>query len=257
MKLRLGSTSYVYPADIITNIQRLAGLVKDVELVLFEVTDASNLPNAQMVAELRKIAIDWGLSYTVHLPLNLQLGSGDKERIASVKKARRIIQSTLELKPWAYIVHLNPDGASSWAQWQERCAWALEELADEVGEPTVLAIENLENCPLERLAPILEWVSVSLCFDAGHLWLTGTDPLPALKAYLKRTQVIHLHGAAHRDHLSLTHAPPDSLRAILKELLLQKYEGVVTLEVFSTEDFFPSRELVLSMLREIEKWGQS
>ena len=36
---RLGSTSYVYPDDILPNVQRLAqaGDVDDIELVLFEV----------------------------------------------------------------------------------------------------------------------------------------------------------------------------------------------------------------------------
>ncbi|MCX7010033.1 MAG: hypothetical protein NTY53_22795 [Kiritimatiellaeota bacterium] len=33
---RVGVTSYVYPADILPNVERLAGRVDDVELVLFE-----------------------------------------------------------------------------------------------------------------------------------------------------------------------------------------------------------------------------
>lgn len=246
MKFRLGSTSYVYPADIITNVRRLAGIVRDIELVLFE-GDFSNLPDARTVVELREIAGDHGLSYTVHLPLDLQPGEVDR--------ARRFIQSTLYLEPWAYILHLSPGEAVNWSQWEEKSLKTLEKLADETGEPEILAPENLENCPLERLAPILERMPVSLCFDAGHLWLVGADPLPALKVYLKRTRVLHLHGVAQRDHQSLTHAPPGSLRAILKELLLQEYQGVVTLEVFSEEDFFSSRRLVLSMIEELKRWG--
>jgi len=35
-KFRLGSTSYVYPADLVTNARQLAGRVDDIELVLFE-----------------------------------------------------------------------------------------------------------------------------------------------------------------------------------------------------------------------------
>jgi len=246
MNFRLGSTSYVYPADIITNVRRLAGLVKDVELILFEVDDFSNLPDARTVAELQKIASDYGLSYTVHLPLDLRSGEIDK--------ARRVIQSTLYLKPWAYILHLNPDEAGSQAQWEEGWIKALEKLADETGEPEALALENLENCPIERLAPILERVPASLCFDVGHLWLTGEDPLPALKIYLKRTRVFHLHGVAQRDHFPLTYAPLSSLKAVLKELLVQDYRGVVTLEVFSVEDFLSSREIVLSIMEEIKRW---
>jgi len=39
--LRLGSTSYIYPADLLTNTRQLAGVVQDIELVLFE------LPNGE------------------------------------------------------------------------------------------------------------------------------------------------------------------------------------------------------------------
>jgi hypothetical protein len=46
----------------------------------------------------------------------------------------------------------------------------------------------------------------------------------------------------------------DALRAVLKELIRQRYESVVTIEVFSVEDFFSSRERVLSLLEELENW---
>jgi len=43
---RLGTTSYVIPADILANVRHLAGKVQDVELVLFEVDDGpNNLPS--------------------------------------------------------------------------------------------------------------------------------------------------------------------------------------------------------------------
>ena len=54
---RLGSTSYVWPADILPNVRRLGPWVDDVELVLFEVEDASNLPDAEMVAELNALEV--------------------------------------------------------------------------------------------------------------------------------------------------------------------------------------------------------
>ncbi|MCX7680430.1 MAG: sugar phosphate isomerase/epimerase [Anaerolineae bacterium] len=254
MRLRLGSTSYVYPADILPNVRRLAGLVEDVELVLFEVADASNLPDAATIAGLQEAARFYGLSYTVHLPTDLQLGAQGEAWASSVEKAQRVIQSTRPLTPWAYVVHLNPDGAEGRDRWQERCLEALTVLAEAAGGPDLLAVENLENCPLEYLVPILERMPVSLCLDVGHLWLAGTDPLPALKAHLGQARVVHLHGVNRRDHASLCWAPADALRAVLGELVCQRYRGVVTLEVFSVEDFFSSRERVLSLLEEMEHW---
>ncbi len=254
MRFRLGTTSYIYPADFLLNVQRLAGLVEDMELVLFEVEGASNLPDQQTVAGLREAARCYGISYTVHLPTDLRLGAEGEIWAFSVEKARRFIQTTRPLNPWAYIVHLNPDGAGTLARWQERCLEALMTLAREVGEPDRLAVENLENCPLERLIPLLAQMPISLCMDVGHLWLAGADPLPALEAHLGQTRAVHLHGVNRWDHESLLWVPVDALRAVLKALTCQGYEGVVTLEVFSAEDFFSSRERVFSLLEELERW---
>ncbi|MCS7281943.1 MAG: cobamide remodeling phosphodiesterase CbiR [Anaerolineae bacterium] len=251
MNFRLGTTSYIYPADLLWNVQRLVGLVEDVELVLFETADASNLPDAETIAELWEVAYCHGLTYTVHLSTDLQLGASGKVWTSSVEKARRFIRTTRPLNPWAYIVHLNPDGAQSPALWREQCLKALETLAEEAGGPGLLAVENLENCPLECLVPILEKAPVSLCLDVGHFWLAGADPLPALRAHLGRTRVVHLHGVNRQDHESLAWVPADALRAVLEELVQQGYGGVVTLEVFSAEDFFSSWERLLSLLKEI------
>lgn len=254
MKFRLGSTSYVYPAGLLANVRRLAGLVGDVELVLFEVEGASNLPDGETVAGLREVARRHGTTYTVHLPTDLQLGAEGEAWASSVEKARRFVRATRPLNPWAYIVHLNADGAEDSGRWGRRSLEALAALAEEAGEPDLLAVENLENCPLERIVPILEQAPVRLCLDVGHLWLAGTDPLPALKAHLERTRVVHLHGVNRQDHGSLAWVPVDSLRAVLKELVRRGYEGVVTLEVFSAADFFSSRGRVLSLLAEMEHW---
>lgn len=254
MKFRLGTTSYIYPADILPNVRRLAGMVEDVELVLFEMPEASNLPDAKTVVELQRIAALHGLSYTVHLPLKLQLGAEDERWASSVEKARRVILATRPLEPWAYIVHLNVVHPMSYDRWWRRCVLALEILAQEAGKPELLSVENLENCSLEMLMPVLDAAPVSLCLDVGHLWLAGLDPSPALRAFLKRTRVVHLHGVNLRDHKSLSWVPAESLRAVLEEMLRQGYEGVVTLEVFSVEDFFSSWERVRSLLEELEHW---
>ncbi len=255
MNLRIGSTSYVYPADLLTNIRRLAGLVEDIELVLFEVEGASNLPDPETAAGLGAVARRHGISYTVHLPTDLHLGAEGEAWASSVERARRFIRATRLLNPWAYIVHLNPEGAANRARWEERCGEALEMLAREAGGPGLLAVENLENCPLERLIPVLERSPVALCLDVGHLWLLGIDPLPALKAHLGRARVVHLHGVNQQDHESLCWVSVDALRAVLKELVHQGYRGVVTLEVFSVEDFSSSRKYVLSLLEEFGHWG--
>jgi adenosylcobalamin phosphodiesterase len=80
--------------------------------------------------------------------------------------------------------------------------------------------------------------------DIGHLWLDGHDPIPYLQAALPRTRVIHMHGIAERDHRSLVFMPRVKIQAVWDELLQANYQGVLTLEIFSEEDFISSLKVI-------------
>lgn len=244
---RLGATSYIIPADILPNARYLAGRVRDIELVLFEVDDGqNNLPTPEVVAELAALGQAHDLTYTVHLPLDLRLGAGGDEGHVSLAKARRVIDRTRSLDPWAYVLHL--DGrevvtgatAAALAEWQAQAGRALEIVGGWAGGAEKLAVENLERYPLDFIQPVLDAVPVSRCVDIGHLWVDGHDPLPYLRAALPRTRVIHLHGLAERDHKSLAHMPPEQLNPVVDLLLRERYAGVLTLEVFGEDDFHTS-----------------
>lgn len=245
---RLGATSYVWPADLLPNVRRLGPLVDDVELVLFEVEDQSNLPDGPAVAELAALARAHDLTYTVHLPLDLALDDSQ-----SLAKARQVIDSTRALSPWAYVLHLDgravegrPDPAVL-ARWQDQAGRALEAVAAMAGGCR-LCVENLENYAPEHFLPLLARLPVDLCIDAGHLWLTGRDPAAFLGAHLARTRVIHLHGIDGRDHQSLAHQDRAEVARLLALLTSRGYDGVLTLEVFSRADFFSSQALVAEVV---------
>lgn len=245
---RVGTTSYIIPDDLVPNARYLAGRVKDMQLVLFDVPNgACNFPTPDDVAELRRIGLANDLSYTVHLPLDVRLDEHDAAGHPSLVQARRVIELTKPLNPWAYILHL--DGRSErepgtsqgeLVRWQANAARALELLADWAGGPERLAVENLEGYPLDFILPVLERVPVSRCVDVGHLWLDGHDPAPYLQAALARTRVIHLHGLAERDHQSLAHMSVEQIRQVLSILQQAKYDGVLTLEIFGEADFHSS-----------------
>ncbi|HQM44367.1 MAG TPA: cobamide remodeling phosphodiesterase CbiR [Smithellaceae bacterium] len=244
---RLGTTSYILPDDIIPNVRYLAGKVRDVELLLFEVEDgSSNLPDCGQIAELRKIAADHDMTYTVHLPLDLRLVDDGTACHASMEKARRVIETTRELGPWAYVLHLDGksvrDGAAPEAmkRWLDQTIHSLEIVGEWAGGAEKLAVENLEGYPLDFYRPVLERITVSLAVDVGHLWLDGYDPVVYLQKVLPRTRVIHIHGIDGRDHQSLANMPAKSLRAVLEELVSNDYQGVLTVEVFSEDDFLTS-----------------
>jgi sugar phosphate isomerase/epimerase len=244
---RLGTTSYIIPADILPNVRYLAGKVRDVELVLFEVDDGpNNLPTHEQIAELRSLAADNDLTYTVHLPLDLRLADDGSPRHVSLEKARRVIDCTRELDPWAYVLHLDGKSVRSGAtpeamrRWQDQAAQSLELVGGWAGSVGKLAVENLEGYPLDFYQPVLERIAVSRTVDVGHLWLDGHDPIAYLREALPRTRVIHIHGIAERDHASLAHVETEKLRAVLDELIRANYQGVFTMEIFSEDDFLTS-----------------
>ena len=248
---RLGTTSYIIPDDILPNARYLAGKVRDIELILFEVDDGpNNLPSPEVIHELSRVAQDNDLTYTVHLPLDLRLGEDGSERDQSLVKAKRVIDCTRGLDPWAYVMHLDGKAVRTSAdvdrirRWQDHSVRALEIVSGWAGSPDKLAVENLETYPLDFIQPVLDRVPVSRCVDIGHLWLDGHDPVPYLQAARARTRVIHIHGIAERDHRSLAFLLPEKVRAVWEELVHTKYEGVLTLEVFSEEDFLSSLEVI-------------
>ena len=57
--IRLGTSSYIIPADIIPNVDYLKDKVDDIELVLFESSDASNIPSSDMIKRLDDYARAW------------------------------------------------------------------------------------------------------------------------------------------------------------------------------------------------------
>jgi sugar phosphate isomerase/epimerase len=244
---RLGTTSYIIPADILPNVQYLAGKVRDIELVLFEVEDGSNnLPDREQIAQLRSIAAGNDLTYTIHLPLDLRLADDGSRRHASLEKAKRVIDCTRDLDPYAYVLHL--DGKSvrngvtpmAMQRWQEQAIESLKIVGDWAGGLEKLAVENMEGYPMDFYEPVLEQIAVSRTVDVGHLWFDNHDPVAYLRNALPRTRVIHIHGIAGRDHKSLAHVPQELLRALLDELLRSNYRGVFTVEVFSEDDFLTS-----------------
>jgi adenosylcobalamin phosphodiesterase len=248
---RLGTTSYIIPADILPNARYLAGKVRDIELILFEVDDGpNNLPSSEVIDELLQIASQHDMTYTVHLPIDLKLGEDGSERDQSLVKANRVIDCTRGLDPWAYVLHLDgrlvrtSTDAGLIKRWQDQSVHALELVAEWTGGAEKLAVENLETYPLDFIQPVLDRIPVSHCVDIGHLWLDHHDPIPYLQAALPRTRVVHIHGIAERDHRSLAFMPQEKVSQIWDELIRANYEGVLTLEIFSEEDFISSLEVI-------------
>ncbi len=247
---RIGSTSYVYPDDILPNVEKLAasGDVDDIELILFEVDDGpNNIPSEALISQIDTLARQANISYTVHLPLDLTLAADGSAQHESLVKARGVIERTLPLDPFAFVFHLDGKGLQT-PGWVDRSLRALDMVMGWVPDPALLAVENLENYPSNYLNPVLARAPISRTTDIGHLWKMELDPMDYLPAWLPRTRVIHIHGMAERDHHSLALMPPEKLDPVVRYLLEAQYSGVMTLEVFETMDFFTSQAALMASL---------
>ncbi|MGZ3407034.1 MAG: cobamide remodeling phosphodiesterase CbiR, partial [Polyangia bacterium] len=88
--MRIGTTSCIWHDYMLPNVEKLAPLVDDVELLLFDVE--RDVPGAEEVSQLVRLKHEHALSYTLHTPLDASLASADDARRAlGVDKVRRAI----------------------------------------------------------------------------------------------------------------------------------------------------------------------
>ncbi len=235
--MRIGTTSYIYPADVITNVRKLAGKVRDIEIVLFESDSIGEALTRNEISELRWIARDHDMTYTVHLPLDCYLADTNPK----MKSALHAISLAQSLEPHGYVVHLDArDGNNATAFLLDNALRSLESLIRETELTELICIENLENHRPELIDAVLERIPVSCCADVGHIWKLGEDPVPLLNMWLQRIRIIHLHGFLEHDHRSLSLMPPSVLDPVIRQLQHANYGGVLTLEIFSERNLHNS-----------------
>ena len=253
---RVGTTSYVFPADIVPNVKALAAAVDDVELLYLEPGDTSTLPPAADIRELAAIARAHELTYTIHLPIDPRMGSESAaEREASLTGFLRVINSARNLEPFGWIVHaegIAPDASPERvARWQHDVLPFVTRLCSEIGEPDRLCLENI-GYPFAWCSPFLESFPLSICTDAGHLWQNGHDWRLHVRKHLARTRVVHLYGTrSGATHYGLDSAPLPLVCDFLRSI--SGFSGVLTLETFNYDDTRTSMETLTLCLDEMTR----
>ncbi|TCD47456.1 cobamide remodeling phosphodiesterase CbiR [Chlorobium sp. N1] len=251
---RFGTTSYIKPDEIIPNVEYLKDRVDDIELVLFESDEFSNLPSPDDIRRLSELAAEHELTYSVHLPLDAYLGHADRdERERSVEKCQRIVELTESLPRSAYVVHaeagkgvdLRDCDASKVSRFQDAFrSSAARLIASSDASASEFAVETL-NYPYEHIWPVVDALGMSVTIDIGHLVLFGYSVEEAIDRYLSRTRVLHVHGVLDgRDHVSLCHLDASVLDLVMERLQRSgDMDRVFTMEIFSEEDFLDSCSL--------------
>ena len=245
---RFGTSSYIIPADIIPNVEFLKDKVDDIELVLFESDEFSNLPSPADMQQLARMADENSLTYSVHLPLDVYLGHPERAvRERSVGKCLRIIELTRDLPKSACVMHfeagpgvdINKFSADENRLFTEALRDSITMLLQETDvAASEFCVENL-NYPFELVWPVVEEFGLSVTLDVGHLEFYGFPTADYLKRYLKYAKVLHVHGTLDgKDHNSLSHLKPEALELLMGELARQPLVSrVFTMEIFSQEDF--------------------
>ncbi len=252
---RLGTTSYIVPAPILPNIRFLGPLVDEVEIVLFESGREHNLPGPAEVAEMGALGEDLELTYNIHLPTGLSLGSGSKaEKRRDCETILRFCDRTRPLRPAAWVLHLEEgglDGPGSLEGWRDRLRASLRDLQAGGLDGSRTGVENL-GYPLEWIRPVVEESGLSWCLDVGHLLARGEDLGEALAVMGGGVNMIHLHGLMDgRDHRSAASVPDETWGTLRP--FLAGYRGGLSLEVFSAEDLRTS----LRALEDRLEWPKS
>ncbi len=259
LPFRIGATSYIIPDELLPNAQFLTAHVQDMQLVLFDVPGGpSNLPPPALVAALAAWGRAHDLTYTVHLLQDLRLRDEDGQPAAALVKAQEVMALTRPLAPQAWVCHLDgravrgaAAGAPQLSVWQAETVQAVRQVCGWAGDPMRVAVENLEGYAPEFVTAVVDQTAAGRCVDVGHLWLDGVDALPHLASASSRLRIVHLHGVERmagaadgaqpaRDHVSLRHAPPQQLAALLRWLVEADFRGVLSLEIFGEEDFWSS-----------------
>ena len=236
---RLATTSFIYPDHYVPNVKMLGPYVDEIELLLFESLPPGSLPSEAVIKELCRLARDYDLTYNVHLPTDVSISHSmpEKQRQA-VDTLLKVIQLVAPLYPSACTLHIpchaNSTGGDNLKSWQARVRRNLDQILVSGISPQLIAVETLDY-PFDRLAGIVEDLKLSVCLDLGHLAAGAFDIKTIFKRYGSKTSIIHLHGFKRdRDHLAIDQLPAECLQAVL--WVLQRFEGTVSLEVFSYDD---------------------
>lgn len=250
---RLGTTSFIYPADYLPNVERLAPCVDEIELLMFA-SGPEDRPSRQLVRELAARGADLAVTYNVHLPTDVCLGAADAgARRRAVETLRWYLERVAPLAPTVHVLHLELEGEAAArgggapADWLARTAESLEVLLAATSAGTPLAVEVLDY-PFAWVEPLVERLNLAVCLDAGHLAAAGKSiRTPALR-HRARLPILHLHGTeGGRDHLSLEALPPWAAAEVRE--ILADFRGTVSLEVFGLEALRGSLEALEAL------WG--
>lgn len=253
--LRLGGTSWVTPGTFAENMRCLSSDVSDMEIVLFDTPEHSNIPSKDEVRALRDLCGELDMSCTVHLPSEICVSCTDRERRESQDICLRMIDLFAPLDPFAWILHIvgekrGNSPSTDIDNWLEKSVLSAEKIAGAVDDRRKVCIETLDYDP-RYVKYLADAAGTSICLDVGHLVKYGRPVLDTAGSYADDVKVLHIHGvmADGTDHMDLSYLDPDLFGSVT-EMMSGLKERVMTIEVFE-DDYDRSLEVLKNIRNEV------
>ena len=248
LPVRLCVPSFLYRAGWAANVERVRSAVDEVELLFFESDARCGLPLPEEISRMASLARPAGLSFNVHLPLDIDVCSVDPaERARARQTILQVLALSAPLAPHTFVLHAPREAGLASDTWRGGLSEALSQLPEPHAR---FAVENTDS-DLRACADILSELRYSVCMDLGHLLARGEDPERFVDTFGPSVTMIHLHGVRDgRDHLPLSVLSPAEKGRLAALLRRMHFAGTLSVEVFSVDGFMES----LPTLREVLPW---
>jgi hypothetical protein len=228
-KLKIATTSFIWPDSRIYNVKKLKKYVDEVELLYFESKNKDSQPSYKEIAVFKET----NLVYSVHLPTDI-----DYKKVDCFEKLHNFISAFNEVNISYFILHLP----------------YIREFVEKIhllekSYNVKILVENTQGN-----ANIVEECinyGIDICLDIGHLLAKNSnyDIMNIIEKYKKHIKYLHIHGVKKensaetaRDHSSLKYIDRYLLNYIKD--FAKKYGIVFCIEVFNKDDLFESLEII-------------
>ena len=252
--LRLGGTSWVIPGAFADNLRYLSNDVSDMEIVLFDTPELSNMPSKDEVRALKSLCVDLGMSCTVQFPADICVTAPADELSKREELCFRTLDIFSGLAPFAWILHIvgekrgDPPSPDIDAWLEKSLLWA-EKIASAADDRKKICIETLDfdPCYVKHLA---DFAGTSICLDVGHLIKCDRPVLETTGNLADDVRVLHIHGVMSdgTDHRDLSYMDPELFRSVV-EMMSGGRDRVMTIEVFE-DDYDRSLNAIKKMFDE-------
>lgn len=244
---RTAAPSFVMPGTVGENCRFLAGKADEVGIVFFQTRASLDYGPDDLPPDMAGL----GLDYHVHLPLDLPWDKGPDEVARLVRLLARKVEF---LGPRNYVLH--PPGGAQGPEFLQRFVNRSARFG--LG-PDKLVLENVEECGLVEIWPLIMESGCKVCLDLGHMLAYSQTEILALPGLWERVEMFHIYSPGKPGpkpghvHASLAGLDREG-RALLREMAFKAAPGgTIMFEIFDWPGVSESIELFRTWAGEWEK----